>query len=61
MTVISKVKVFRIGPTQHEPLYSLIENLTIQMTYIYYQNGSPLVPLLLLFQWRIFIFATVFV
>ena len=46
---------------QDELLYSLIENLSIQMTYIYYQVVWPLVPLLLLFGWRIFIFATVFV
>ena len=47
--------------SQHELLCSLIEVLSIQMTFKYYQVVWLLVPLLLLFRWRLFIFATVFV
>ena len=47
--------------SQHELLYSLLEVLSMQMTYKYYQVVWLLVPLLLLLQWRIFVFATVFI
>ena len=47
--------------SHNELLYSLIEVLSMQMTDVYYQAVWLLVPLLLLFRWRIFIFTTVFV
>ena len=63
MTMRSKVKVFRIGPTAGNMNFCifLVEVLSMQMTYIYYQVVLVLVPLLLLFRWMIFMFAIVFV